>query len=353
MTKVRTGIKLHTRRSILVSAGGIATVSFVGAPAVLRAQEREIVIGGAASHLAWMQKVVIPYFQEKHKVKVTFEGARSMVNLEKMANNKGKQYLSVVQMDDPVLILAIEQDLLERMDPKAIPNLTQLKPGTIHQDGYWANYLQPWQGIAFNSDAKKQGVPSWEDLWDQSNKGKVVLPSLQNTEGVANLFMAAHLETGKPMAEAVMDIDAGFERLARMKPNLLTTYTQMPQAFSLLEQGEAWVVASAYSSFVLPRKAEGVPIDLAAPKEGIFASPSGIAKVKGGPQPDLADLYINELLSVDVQSQLVEPTFSLPTNAQVPATSGMPKVDVFPTDWAYVAKNRKTWIEKWDRLMAL
>lgn len=353
MTKAQTGTKSHTRRSILISAGSIAAASLVGAPAVLRAQQREIVIGGAASHLAWMQKIVIPNFEQKHKVKVTFEGARSMVNLEKMANNKGKQYLSIVQMDDPVLILAIEQDLLERMDPKAIPNLAKLKPGTIHQDGYWANYLQPWQGIAFNSNAKQQGVPSWEDLWDQANRGRIILPSLQNTEGVANLFMAAHLETGKPMAEAVMEIDAGFERLARMKPNLLTIYTQMPQAFSLLEQGEAWMIASAYSSFVLPRKKEGVPIDLAAPKEGIFASPSGIAKVKGGPNPDLADLYINELLSVDIQSQLVEPTFSLPTNAEVPATSGMPKVEVFPTDWGYVAKNRKAWIEKWDRLMAL
>ncbi|MGE3871830.1 MAG: extracellular solute-binding protein [Parvibaculaceae bacterium] len=353
MAKARIGARLHTRRSILTMAGGIAAASFLGAPSVLRAQQREIVIGGAASHLAWMQKIVIPHFEQKHQVKVTFEGARSMVNLEKMANNKGKQYLSVVQMDDPVLILAIEQDLLERMDAKAIPNLAKLKPGTIHQDGYWANYLQPWQGIAFNSTAKQQGVPSWEDLWDQANRGRIILPSLQNTEGVANLFMAAHLETGKPMAEAVMEIDAGFERLARMKPNLLTIYTQMPQAFSLLEQGEAWMVASAYSSFVLPRKQEGVPIDLAAPKEGIFASPSGIAKVKGGPNPDLADLYINELLSVDIQSQLVEPTFSLPTNAEVPATSSMPQVEVFPTDWSYVAKNRQAWIEKWDRLMAL
>jgi putative spermidine/putrescine transport system substrate-binding protein len=276
-----------------------------------------------------------------------------MVNLEKMANSKGKQYLSVVQMDDPVLILAIEQDLLERLTQAAIPNLSQLKPGTIHQDGYWANYLQPWQGIAFNSAAKDKGVSSWNELWDESNKGRIILPSLQTSEGIANLFMAAHLETGKPMAEAVMEIDAGFERLVRMKPNLLTIYTQMTQAFSLLEQGEAWMVASAYSSFVLPRKQEGVPIDLAAPKEGIFASPSGIAKVKGGPAPELADLYINELLSVEIQSQLAPLTFSLPTNAEVPTPPDMTDVTVFPTDWGYVAKNRQAWIEKWDRLMAI
>ena len=35
------------------------------------------------------------------------------------------------------------------------------------------------------------------------------------------------------------DPEAGFKKLVAMKPNLLTIYNQMPQAFSLLEQGEA------------------------------------------------------------------------------------------------------------------
>ena len=57
----------------------------------------------------------------------------------------------------------------------------------------------------------------------------MILPSLQNTEGLANLFIASHLATGKPMAEALKDTDAGFKHLAKLKPNLLTVYTQMPK----------------------------------------------------------------------------------------------------------------------------
>ena len=39
------------------------------------------------------------------------------------------------------------------------------------------------------------------------------------------------------MAEAQNDTDAAFKKLLTLKPNLLTIYTQMPQAFNLLEQG--------------------------------------------------------------------------------------------------------------------
>ena len=106
-----------------------------------------------------------------------------------------------------------------------------------------------------------------------------------------------------------------------MKPNLLTIYTQMPQAFNLLEQGEAWMIASALSSFALQRKADGAPIELAAPKEGIFASPSGICVVRGAPQQDLAFAYVNEMLGAEIQSKLVAPTFSLPNSYRCEAAA--------------------------------
>lgn len=56
-----------------------------------------------------------------------------------------------------------------------------------------------------------RGVDSYETLWAPANRGKVILPSLQNTEGLADDDRAAHLETGKPFAEAQYDADAAFQ----------------------------------------------------------------------------------------------------------------------------------------------
>jgi putative spermidine/putrescine transport system substrate-binding protein len=229
-----------------------------------------------------------------------------------------------------------------------------LKPGTIHMDGMWCNYLQPWLGIAYNPKAMKTAPTSWADVYDPKYKGRVILPSLQNTEGLANLFMAAFLASGKPMPEAQKDIDAGFKKLVTIKPNLLTAYTQMPQAYNLLEQGEGFMISSAISQVALERKAAGAPVEIAVPKEGIFAMPSGVALVKGGPQPELAAGYINEMIGPEVQAKLSAATYSLPTNKDTPVPAGAPtNATIFGIDWKFVADNRADWVKRWDRDMAM
>lgn len=350
MTKTKTAAL--NRRAILAAAG--AATAVLAAPRLLRAQGKELVVGGAASHKNFVETVIAPAVEKKYGCKIVFEGSRSLVNLEKMQKNKDKQYLSVVMMDDPVMIPAVAEGLLEPLTVARIPNLAALKPGTIHMDGMWCNYLQPWLGIAYNPQVMKTAPTSWADAYDPRYKGRVILPSLQNTEGLANLFMAAQLATGKPMAEAQKDIDAAFKKLITIKPNLLTAYTQMPQAYNLMEQGEGYMISSAISQVALERKAAGAPVDIAVPKEGIFAMPSGVALVKGAPQPELAAGYINEMISPDVQAKLSAVTFSLPTNKDTPAPPGAPTgATIQGIDWKFVADNRADWVKRWDRDMAM
>ena len=341
------------RRQMLIGSGATA-LSLIAMPNIVRAQTRELVIGGAASHKPWVETHVVPLFEKKYNARITFEGTRSLVNLEKMQKNKDRPYLSVVQMDDPVMILAVREGLLEPITVARCPNVAKLKPGTTHMDGMWANYLQPWQGIAYNTNVIKEPPASWADAFDPKFKGRIILPSLQNTEGLPNLFMMAHLQTGKPMAEAYKDVDAAFAKFKMLKANLLTAYSQMPQAFSLLEQGEAHMIVGALSSFGMQRRLDGAPINMTAPKEGIFPVPSGIAVVKGSPNIDLAFAYVNELLGAEVQTKIAPPTFALPTNVDVPIPPGMPtNATIHPIDWAFVAENRNSWVQRWDREMAL
>ena len=340
-----------TRRECLAGAAATA-VAVLGFPAVVRSQAKEIVIGGAASHKAFMDPTVIPMFEKKYACKIVFEGTKSLVNLEKMVSNKAKPYLSVVMMDDPVLLLAVKEDVIEKITPAKVPNLTKVKPAAIHMDGMWTNYQQPFAGIAYAPARVKPAPASWTELWDPRYKGKLIVPSLQNTEGLSMFFLAAHLETGKPLKDAQFQTDAAFKKLRALKPNLLTVYTQMPQAFNLLEQGEAWMIGGALSSYAMERKRQGAAVELGMPKEGVMAMPSGIAKVKNGPQPELAWAFINEMLGVEYQKILSEAAAALPTNTGAPIPAGLPK-DVFVPDWAHVAAQRKTWVERWDKEMGV
>ena len=349
MTSISTRAGLSRR---LFLQGSALTAGILAAPSIVRAQSSELIIGCASSHIAWMEQIVAPHMKDKIGADILPEGTKSSVNLEKMASNRDRPYLSVVMMDDPVMIQAVEEGLLTALTPAAIPNMADLREGAIHMDGMWANYVQPWAGIAYNTD-QLQGVSSWADMWAPAAKGKLIIPSLQNTEGMWAFFAAAMLQTGKPFAEAQYEVDAAFEKMAELKPNLLTAYSVMSQAFNLLEQGEVAMLAGNFSSFTLPRKNEGVPVDLAAPSEGVFAMPSGVCLVKDGPNPDLAAAYVNELLSPDLQAKIAEFAYSVPTNTKVEMASPLPEgVELYAPDWEFVVKNRADWIARFDQMMA-
>jgi hypothetical protein len=106
-------------------------LAVVTSPSILKAQPSEIVIGGAASHKPWVESIVQPFFEKKYNCRTVYEGTRSLVNLEKMQKNKDRQYLSVVQMDDPVMILAVKEELIEKLTPAKVPNLANIRADAV------------------------------------------------------------------------------------------------------------------------------------------------------------------------------------------------------------------------------
>ncbi|MGJ5206524.1 extracellular solute-binding protein [Bradyrhizobium sp. HKCCYLR20261] len=339
-----------SRRSLLKT--GAAFAASFAAPALVRAAPKEIVIGGPAGAAKYFNADLFPVLEKKLDCKVLYEGTNSLTNLQKMQADKGSPKISVVIMDDPVMLPAAAEGLITKMSSSSIPNLGKLVGDAVHQDGMWANYQKPWAGIAYSTKRVKTPPVSWAELWDAKYDSKIVVPSLSNTEGFWTLLAAAHLETGKPYKEAQYDIDAGFKKIKSLKANLLNVYTNAPQAINLLEQGEAWMIGGQFSAYTLIRKADGSPVDLAIPKDGGFSMPSGIAKVTGAPAGDLADAVIDFYLSPEAQSILAKTAFIAPTNQATPLPAGYPDpASLFAPDWAFIAKNRAGWVDRWSKEM--
>ncbi|MGJ4892556.1 extracellular solute-binding protein [Bradyrhizobium sp. HKCCYLRH3099] len=339
-----------SRRSLLKT--GAAFAASFAAPALVRAAPKEIVIGGPAGAAKYFNADLFPVLEKKLDCKVLYEGTNSLTNLQKMQADKASPKISVVIMDDPVMLPAAAEGLITKMSSSSIPNLGKLVGDAVHQDGMWANYQKPWAGIAYSTKRVKTPPVSWAELWDAKYDSKIVVPSLSNTEGFWTLLAAAHLETGKPYKEAQYDIDAGFKKIKSLKANLLNVYTNAPQAINLLEQGEAWMIGGQFSAYTLIRKADGSPVDLAIPKDGGFSMPSGIAKVTGAPAGDLADAVIDFYLSPEAQSILAKTAFIAPTNQATPLPAGYPDpASLFAPDWAFIAKNRAGWVDRWSKEM--
>ena len=190
-------------------------------------------------------------------------------------------------------------------------------------------------------------------MWDRRYARRILMPHMSLTSTANVLQMAASLQSGRPPVEALRDPDAGFAKLRELKPNLLSIFTNATQALGLMEQGEAWMIPGDISSYTLLRKAEGAPVDLNTPAEGSLGLPSGIALVRGGPNPEVAQALIAEMLTVPVQPLWAERYFDTPANTRVPLGPGIvPIADLIPTDWEYVSAQRSAWIERFDREIA-
>jgi putative spermidine/putrescine transport system substrate-binding protein len=339
-----------SRRNLLKASTAAAAGTLIGMPALVRADVKEVVVGGPAGAAKYFNAYVFPIVEKALGIKVIYEGTNSLTNLQKMTADKDAPKMSVVVMDDPVMLVAAREGLISPLTVAGSPNLGKLAAANVHQDGMWANYQMPWAGIAYYSKVPKPPT-SWEDLYAADATGKVIIPSLKNTEGFWALLSAAHLETGKPYKEAQYEIDAGFKKLATLKPKLLNVYTDAPQAINLLEQGEASMIGGQFSAYTLIRKAAGSPVDLAIPTDGGFAMPSGITKVKGGPAGDTADAIVNMFLSPEVQTVLANKAFVTPTNPDTPRPAGYPDpASLFSPDWAFFAKERGGWVDRWNQI---
>jgi len=340
-------MRVTTRRTLIATA---TSLPMLAAPFVVRAQPREIFIGGPAS--PGLTDVLFPLIERKHNFKILFEGTNSLINMEKIKANRARPTMTVTMMDDPVLILCEREGLITTLKGRNIPNLAELQREAKPREEMWANWCQPMSSIAFNTD-NVRGMQSYAECWDRRFRQKIILISMRITQAITPLVAAAHLATGKPLVDCMKEANAGFEKLKELRPNILQVTSNTPQAQNLLETGEIDLSLSPDSRSVLFRKSQGAPCDMAVPKEGVVAMPAGVALVAGGPNQGLGEIFINELLSAETQSVVARTFFSNPTNtkAALPANWPLPR-EMAVLDWEYFADNRANWIARFERELA-
>jgi putative spermidine/putrescine transport system substrate-binding protein len=349
-------MKRVSRRDVIkAAAGSAAALSLpIGFPAIVRAQSRQIVIGGPGGQLAQTQKFLIPAFEKQHNCKVLYDGGQTLVNAKKIQSSPAKPPFDVVMMDEPGTILLNREKLLEPLKPSQVKNLSHLVPNSIVKDGAWVLYYNPAIAIGYNSRGLPDGLRSWNDLWDPKLKERVMIPHPKTTQGAHMLAMASHLETGKPIKEAQYDLDAAFRKLRSIRANLLQSYLASAQASILLEKGEALAAAGFFTTYVLGRKAAGVPIDMARPKEGSFAFPKVIAKVRNAANPELADAWIDACLGEEFQKVWMREFYGSPVNAGVAVDPSLiPSKDLLVIDIEWHTDKINEASERFDREMKL
>ena len=308
----------------------------------------------------FIRRGVIPKFQTDLGCRVFQTEGVTLGQIAILRTQKANPTYSVMFMDDVGVPVAKEEGLIDPLPRDKMPNLANVIPRFILNDGYAAAFAVSIVSPYYNTQAVKS-VESWADLWDPKYLGRFMLVTPKQTQSVQLLVAATALATGKPFSEAQYLIDQGWEKMAALKPNVQTIFDNNVTAVLQIAQGQADIGGPDFSKTVLPYAFKKAPVAMSAPKEGVFGGVNTVTIVKNGPNPDLAAAFADRVLDASVQKALAEYTYAAPTVRGITLNAETAKVAPYPearmdelklmtVDWTAINPKRGAIVEKYNQV---
>ena len=342
------------RRTLLTSALTLAAMRAF--PGISYAQARPLVFATFTGSWEEAHKaVLVPAFRKaNNNAAIVLDPMLSVDQIAKVSAARANPPIDVQLHDPGPGLLAIAQGLVEPYPVDRSQYYKDLLP--VAQEPMGPAAFFQVVGLTYNPETIKTPPTSWADLWSPSNKGKVGITNLASTLGTGFLVEIARMNGG---SEA--DVEPGFAALAKLKPNLSAVAANPGALASLFQQGQVDISPGNYNAIQI-LKAQGVPVEWVAPKEGAIAFRTTMHITKNSPNQELAFKLIEAALSPEVQTALMQaPYLVTPTNSRV-AISGAVAKDLAPSadamkqrfkfqDWAKINEQRAAWIDRFNREM--
>lgn len=214
-------------------------------------------------------------------------------------------------------------------------------------DGYWVGIYTGFIAFASNKDyLAKHGLEaptSWNDLLKPEFAGKLSM-AFPYTSGTGYTRLATLV--------FLLGEKEGLEFEHKMS-KVVAQYTKAGSA-PVTEVGLGEVaVGIAFSHDVIAKGiSKGYPVVLSFPREGTGYEIGAMALIKGGPQPELAKVFYDWMLSAEAQS-LFQKWYRVPLNPAATPAEGLVTADqvkLVDYDALWAAQNRDRLIAEWQRL---
>jgi putative spermidine/putrescine transport system substrate-binding protein len=286
---------------------------------------------------------------------VQFVLGSSVQTVAKLRAAKDRSGIDVSYMDIQIVKQAKNEGLIQKIDYENLVHVGDLYDSAKDsEDQMWVSFMYSGTAIAYNPNELPKAPDSWQDMWDPKYRGRIAVPDISGTAGQQFLIAAARLEGG-----SLTNVDPGFEAIKKLKPHVVTYYTQADQIVALLERGDI-ILSPWYIDRVGAAAAKGVPVALAFPKEGAIGIIPTVSIPLGSPNKALAEKYIEILLSPEGQKCFAERQYAGPTNKTVELPPEIGKFvpykesveRMYFPDTAYIARKLPEWTDRWNREIA-
>lgn len=301
-------------------------------------------------------KNVIKPFEEKHGVKVVTESGNNSDRFTKMVARKANPVIDVALFAGSWAYKAKAEGIIKPYDAKKLTNLSALMETAQDPLGgkYAVGYTIQHLGLFYRTD-KVAEITSWKDLSRDDLKGLLSIPGITTTYGPSVIYMLSKAWAGDYNAT-----DVGWEKIEELEPNLVTAYNRSSELNTLIAQEE--VYAAPYSSFAWGTiLGSGLPVANVIPKEGLVGSFSMVSIAAGTKNEELAHLYIDHLLSYEVQMAEAMDLIDSPARTDIVVP---PEVAVNLTygedlisqlhffDHKAMADVQEEWIGRWNKIFS-
>lgn len=334
----------------------LALFHLLAAAPAAAAQKELVVLGYGGTYEQHMRASVIPPFEQKYGAKVTFVGGVGSANLAKVRLQASRPQTDVIFTSPLTQVQGEAFGLFDEIGRAIVTNLKDVYDSEMRRGGPGVSFGRYVIGIEYHTAVfKSKGWPpptSWYDLFRPEMRGHVVVQSLASDFGLGVFVSITRREGGSEQ-----QMEPGFKFFKAMAPNVLTFNSAPAELDNLFRQGEAWIAPhSNQRAYIL--KDLGAPVDFVLPKEGGVLMTNQAAVVKGAPNRELAQHFVNHLLDPAVQKSMAEALVYAPTNRLVtlaPAIAArVPHGAVEPgkfvlVDWQVVRQSYSAWIDRWNR----
>jgi putative spermidine/putrescine transport system substrate-binding protein len=316
----------------------------IAAPASAQSQ-KELIVTTYGGKYEEVLKAGAKKFEDEHGVRIVFVPSEAADNLVKARNRE----VDVIH-SDPIFALRLEaENLFEKIDEKLVPNLKHLHPVGRLSDYTVAANVGAYV-LAYNPDRVEKPT-SWFALADPKFKGKVALRGFrpENIELIVLFSKLAGGDERKP--------DAGFAKMKEISDNVHTYVASHAQMLELFKKNEVDIGVWT-DGRIAWAQGEGAKVAPSVPKEGIFALVSTVNVIKGRPNAEIAQKYINHLLDPESSERMTRELGYFPTNAQVKLPADLEQKMVLNSstigqmkmaDWKYLITVYDQWNERWQK----
>ncbi len=305
------------RRAVL--GAGVASISMLAMPAVLRAQDKSLKVGVYGGYFKdSFDKNIFPEFTKATGIAVESvaepTGEAWLVQLEQ-ASKANQTPADVSMMAQVGLLKGMAIDLWTPLDLAKIKNASNLLDRFVNKypDGRVAaiGAVSWYITLVTNTDAYKEPPTSWAAFWDPANADKLGLLALVSNSFLLEITAKTFLG-GTNALDSEEGILKAFEKLAEVKPNVRLWYRDEAQFEQALKSGEI-PMGQYYHDVTGLAAADGQPVRSTFPKEGGVQDSGSWAVSKASQKVEEAHVFIDYMCQPAIQATLSRKVGTSPT----------------------------------------